>query len=233
MKISVILPTYNEKENIIPLIREIEESLSNHKLNYEIIVVDDNSPDGTGKTVEEFAKKNKKVKCLIRYDIRGLATAIKEGIQRTSRELIVVMDTDFSHTPSTIPKMFDVLEDNDIIVASRYIRQGAMDAPIHKYFGSFMLNKAIDIILGLKVKDSTGGFLLFKRKSISNLNLDKIFKGYGEFCFRLLYLLRKNKKKIKEVPFRYGLRRYGETKTKLLKVGFSYLYQAFKARFEL
>lgn len=233
MKLSIILPTYNERANILPLIKELKNNLVGLNSDYEIAVIDDNSPDKTGEEAKRFSEKYQNINCIIRYDEKGLASAIKEGIQKTSGELIVIMDTDFSHPPITILKLFENLKDNDLIVASRYVKEGSMDAPWHKYFGSFILNKAISIILGFKVKDSTGGFFILRREALQNLNLNKIFKGYGEFSFRLLYAFKKTNKKIEEIPFRYAIRRYGKSKTNLLKVGFNYLYEAFKVRFDL
>ena len=233
MKTSVILPTYNERENIIPLIKEIKGNLDTLSTDYEILVIDDNSPDKTGEIVKQFSENQKSIRCIIRYDKKGLASAIQEGIQNTSGDLIIIMDTDFSHPPETIVSLFKNLENADIVVASRYVKQGSMDAPRHKYFGSFMLNKAIILILSFKIKDSTGGFFILKRKALENLDLNKIFSGYGDFSFRLLYHLREHNKTIKEIPFRYGLRRYGKSKTNLLKTGFSYLYEAFRTRFDL
>lgn len=233
MKISVILPTYDERENIIPLIKETENNLKDLPLEYEILVVDDNSPDKTGEAVRQFTEKHQNVRCMIRQNEKGLASAIKEGIKNTTGDLLIIMDTDFSHPPSAIPLLFQNLKDNDMIIASRYVEQGSMDAPRHKYLGSLILNKTINIILGFDIKDSTGGFFLFKRKILENLDLEKIFDGYGEFSFKLLYALRKNNKHLKEVPFRYGLRRHGESKTNLLKTGFSYLYEALKTRLDL
>lgn len=233
MKISIILPTYNERENIITLIKEIKNNMSKLRLDYEIIVVDDNSPDGTGEVVKQLTEKNKEIKCKIRYNKKGLSSAIKEGIEEASGELIVIMDTDLSHPPSTILELFENINDNDIVIASRYIKNGTMDASWSRYFGSMILNKAIDVILNLNVKDSTGGFLIFKKKILENLDTNKIFRGYGEFCFRLLYLLKRNNKRIKEIPFKYAARPYGKSKTNFLKTGFGYLYEAFKLRFSL
>ncbi len=233
MKLSIILPTYNERENILQLIKEINEVLSSDKINYDITVVDDNSPDGTGKVVKNFSKKHPKVKCIIRYNEKGLASAIKEGIRNTSGDLIAILDTDFSHPPKVIRKLLSNLNGNHMVVASRYVHNGSMDAPFHKYLGSFILNKAIQRIMNIDIKDLTGGFLIVKREALQNLDLDKIFQGYGDFCFRLLYVFKKEGRKIKEIPFRYAIRRYGKSKTSLLRTGLTYLYKALEAKREL
>jgi dolichol-phosphate mannosyltransferase len=229
MKLSIILPTYNERENIIPLISVIKRILDK-EYGYEIMVVDDNSPDGTGKAVKELSEKENDVKCIIRVKEKGLASAIKEGIFNTKAPLILVMDADFSHTPRTIPRLIKAMEDSDVVLASRYVKKGSMRAPWYKYLGSFLMNKLISAILNLDVADSTGGFIIFKRKDLEGLVLKEIFFGYGDFCFRLLYALKRKGRKIKEIPFRYGIRRYGCTKSKLLNMGFMYLFQAARAR---
>jgi len=232
MKLSVILPTYNEKENIVPLIQEIKAVLDTERQEYEILIVDDNSPDGTAEEVKSSYKDGKNVFCIVRHNAKGLASAIKEGILQSRGEYILLMDTDFSHSPETIPELLKESEDNDAVVASRYVKGGGMEAPWHKYLGSLIMNRAIDIILELNIMDSTGGFLIFKKELLGGLDMNKIFIGYGEFCFRLLYALKIRGKKIKEIPFRYGIRRYGETKSRLINMGFSYLAEALKTRFQ-
>ncbi|MFH1868402.1 MAG: glycosyltransferase [Candidatus Omnitrophota bacterium] len=230
MKLSIILPTYNERKNIIPLIAVIKRMLDAREHDYEIVVVDDNSPDGTGEAVKEFSGKHKDVKCIIRSDEKGLATAIEKGIRNARGALILIMDTDFSHTPRTIPRLIKAIEDSDVAVASRYIKNGSMRAPWYKYIGSFLMNKVINAILNLGVSDSTGGFIIFRRKDIEGLDMDKIFSGYGEYCFKLLYALRAKGRKIKEIPFRYGIRRHGRTKSNLVSMGVMYLFEAFRTR---
>lgn len=229
---SIILPTYNEKENIKPLIKEIITYMPSK--DYELVIVDDNSPDGTGKIVQELSKVNRSIKVIIRTEDKGLSKSIKQGILRSKGSKIIIMDTDFSHPSSTIPHLIKSLDNNsDMVVASRYVKYGHMDAPLHKYFGSYMLNRIIGIILNVDIMDLTGGFLIIKKSSLMKLSLDKVFVGYGEFSFRLIYALKRNKGVIKEIPFNYALRRYGESKTSLIKIGLKYIYEAFKTRFVL
>lgn len=227
-KTSVILPTYNERENITPLVKEIIDNLK--AFDYEIIIVDDNSPDGTGEEAKKLEKEYKNVQAIIRIGEKGLAKSIKDGILTSKGDYIIVMDTDFSHPSDVIPRLLEHIEENDLVIASRYTEGGSMDAPFYKFFLSKLLNQTIRLILGLKIKDLTGGFFIIKRELVNNLNLDKIFKGYGDYFFELAYLLNTKDCKIKEIPFNYGIRKYGDSKTVLIKIGIEYITQALKIR---
>ena len=131
-KVSIILPTYNESQNIIQILKSIEEHLPKN-FKAETIVVDDNSPDGTGKIVDEYLnfKKiaNNTVDIIHRTTKSGLASAILKGIHQATGDVIVVMDSDFSHPPQIIPKMLESLKKyhSDIVIASRYVKGGSIE----------------------------------------------------------------------------------------------------------
>ncbi|MFH1331909.1 MAG: glycosyltransferase [archaeon] len=227
-EVSVILPTYNEAGNIGPLIHDIVKNLP--CMTYEVLVVDDDSKDGTGEIVSSIAQRNSNVKLFVRKDERGLASAIRFGIERASGSVVVVMDTDFNHPPEMIPKLLNALADSDMAIGSRYIYGGGMSSSRLQFELSRFLNIYIKWVLNTKVNDNTCGFFAVKKELLDRLPLDRIFVGYGDYFFRLLYRLRNHK--IKELPVIYGIRRSGETKTSILKMGYQYGFGAIKTRFK-
>ena len=141
------------------------------------------------------------------------------------------MDCDFSHPPEIIPKMLREIYNADAVFASRYIKGGSMKTNKPQYYLSKLFNHSIKSFLGIRVLDCTNGFFVMRKKALDGLNLDKIFEGYGEYSFNLLYALKPKKLMIKEIPFSYMPRRYGSSKTRLLHAGVSYWIQAFRLRF--
>ena len=195
------------------------------------MIVYDNSPDGTGEVAKKMGSRDG-VNAIVRKNKKGLASAIRKGIESSSGDIIVVMDTDLSHPPEVIPELLNNLGDSDIVIASRYVEGGDMVAKRYKFFLSKLLNYFIRVVLGLNVNDSTGGFLAIRRKTLDSVDKEKVFVGYGDYCFRLLYELKGNAR-IKEIPFTYGSRRYGESKTPLIRIGFSYVLEALRIRLGL
>lgn len=229
MKISIILPTYNERESITKLIRSIENYLSLKRLSYELIVVDDNSPDGTGRIAQQMAKESSKVKAFIRIEERGLASAIRYGISKSSGDRIVVMDTDFNHHPKVIPQMVKFSEYYDMIIGSRFVMGGGM-ADVKRYYFSYLYNFLIRIILRTQIEDNLSGFFLIKRKRLLDLDLDKIFYGYGDYFFRLLFFAWRKGFTMIEIPVFYGLRPYGQSKSSFLKMLIGYTISVLRLR---
>jgi len=205
-KISIILPTYNERENIIELIRAIQKSLDN---SVEIIVVDDDSPDGTWKEVESIADEN--VRILRRTDQRCLTTAISDGIALSKGDIVGWMDCDFSMPPEKLPELVKALDDYDIAIGSRYVK-GAKDSRDTKLgiISSKIINYTAKYILDSSIIDYTSGFIMAKREVLMEIPL----KGdYGEYCIDLLYKAIKKGFRIKEIPYNCVPRKQGETKT--------------------
>lgn len=212
-RISIILPTYNEGENIVHLIDDILTNTNREKLIPEIIVVDDNSPDGTSKLVKDVF--GEKVTLILRKDERGLASAIKTGILNASGEIILIMDTDFNHDPSYIPLLIRKCANNDIVIGSRYMKGGGMEGARIRFIGSYFFNLFTRLALGISVKDAQSGFLAVKKEVFRVLDLDRIFYGYGDYCIRLLYYATQKGLKITEIPVVYRKRVHGESKTNL------------------
>lgn len=230
-KVSFVLPTYKEREHIVSFIHKIQYEARQAKINYEIILVDDNSPDGTGAHVQETFKKDKHVKVVIRTKERGLATAILRGIKESSGSHVFLMDTDFNHDPRYIPTFLKLKEDFDLVVGSRYVWGGNMEGSRFRYFGSMVFNYWLAALLRMKSSDNTSGFVLFDKKITKKMQLQRIFKGYGEFYFRFLLAAEKLKCSLIEVPVVYGIRASGESKTIFAKFIFIYTWEGIKLFF--
>ncbi len=213
-QVSIILPTYNESENIVDILKRIGESIPKGIL-FETIVIDDNSPDGTGRIVEEYIKNFKKfanntINIIHRKTKNGLGSAILNGIQQARGDTIVVMDSDFSHPPQIIPKLIESIKkyQYDIAVASRYISGGKIQGwPIKRKIMSKFATLIAKKGLGIDTKDPMSGFFAFKRNIIKELNIDAI--GYKI----LLEILVKTKGvNIKEIPYTFQDRELGSSK---------------------
>ena len=214
MDISVILPTYCERDNIGNLISAVETSLFSLGQEIEILVVDDNSPDGTAEVVRAHpTRPGVQVKCFVRTQERGLATAIRYGIQQSSGGRIVIMDTDFNHSPINIPQMVKLLDEYDLVIGSRFVRGGGMEDRKRHIF-SLIYNWFIQLVLWHGIRDSLSGFFTMRRQALFSLDLAGIFRGYGEYFIRLTYGAFRGGQKIVEVPVFYTLRQQGFSKSR-------------------
>lgn len=176
----VIIPTYNEIENILA----ITDAVLRQGQNYSVLVVDDGSPDGTGDIVADLKEKNSRVHLIRRPSKSGLGTAyitgFKYGIQN-GFDYIFEMDADFSHNPDDLPRLFEMCRTkSDIAIGSRYVRGGNIkNWSKDRLILSFGASMYVRIITGLPVKDPTAGFICYRRKVLEGLNLEKIkFIGY-------------------------------------------------------
>jgi len=226
--ISVIAPTYNEKENIKRLTIAVSKVLAGK--NFEIVIIDDNSRDGTAEIIDKLAKK-REVVALHRYGISNIFSAIQDGIKLSRGENIVIMDSDFSHPPAIIPELLKYINEYDIVSASRFIRGSNIKAPFARKYATIGLNFVVRLILGLKQKDLTGGFHAIRKEAFNKLKF-KYPAIWGEFDMELFHQANKNNLKIKEIPFTYNFRKEGKSKSKsLLKYGLVYLTRAVQLRF--
>jgi dolichol-phosphate mannosyltransferase len=232
MDISVILPTYCERENIGNLIAAIETSLLPLGGEVEILVVDDNSPDGTADVVRAHAPRpGVAVRCLVREQERGLATAIRHGVRQARGERIVVMDTDFNHSPSNLPQMVALLDEYDLVTGSRFVRGGGMEDR-KRYAFSLVYNWFIQLVLWHGIRDSLSGFFAMRRAALLALDLENIFRGYGEYFIRLTYLAFRRKMRIVEVPVFYTLRQHGSSKSNFQSMLRDYTATTLSLRFQ-
>ena len=227
---SVILPTYNEKNNIISLIDKILELYPRKTKKYEILVVDDNSPDKTYDIVNETYKNISCIKCYKRIKNRGLGSSIEFGLKRATGKHLIVMDTDLTHDPLLIKKLLYVNKVYDLVSCSRYCCGGSMENKKH-FLGSYVYNLILRIILKTQIQDNLGGFFAIKRNVLRNLPLKKIFFGYGDYFFRLLHFAQNKGFSIVEIPAYYKNRIDGLSKSKFFLMFFSYFLSAIKLRF--
>jgi dolichol-phosphate mannosyltransferase len=231
MKISVILPTYNEKSSINLLIRAILKILSCESYSFEVIIVDDNSPDGTYQSILDKFSNDPHIIPLLRLNEKGLASAILHGIRIASGDTLVVMDTDFNHTPNLIPLLIKIIDNFDIAIGSRYITGGGMETSQMRFLGSKLFNKLIRYTIGVKTSDNLSGFFAFKKSILEGINLDAIFYGYGDYFIRFLYVMQKRHKLILEIPVVYKNREGGLSKTDIKKELIRYSLSLLRIRF--
>lgn len=224
-RISVVIPTFNEKDNIVPLIQEVKKLHKLKDLNTEIIVVDDNSPDKTGEVVSKIFVKDKNVRVYIRKKEKGLGTAILYGIRWAKGDVIIGMDADFNHPPEKIPELVDKLKKADLVIASRFIKGGGMEHKV-RYWLAYIYNLFLNKVLGFPVLDNMSGFYAISKKKLQTLPLEYIYRGYGEYHLRLVYLAKAHGFRIVEIPAYYPKRTHGKSKSNLLRMFFEYLYVA-------
>jgi dolichol-phosphate mannosyltransferase len=213
-KLSIVVPTYNESNNIVSMLDSIAETLSPYN-GAEIIVVDDNSPDGTAEMAKSHAKilsakKKIRVEIIRRKGKFGLSSAIVKGVKSATGDFLVIMDGDFSHPPQVIPSIIQALQDSnyDIVVASRYVKGGSIIGwPFKRRLMSKGATKIARYGLGIDVKDPVSGFFAFRRDIINGIKFDAI--GYK----MLLEILVKTKgARVKEIPYTFTNRRIGNSK---------------------
>lgn len=223
MKISFILPTYNEKDNIIELIKSIIKTVKRLSCEYEIIVVDDDSPDKTGIISRKYFLKIKQIKIYIRTRNKGFASAIYYGIKKSTGEIIIVMDTDFSHNPNLIPVMLSKIKSCDIVIGSRYARNGGGEDRV-RYWVSKIYNIFLRYLLGIDISDFLFGYFCIKKDFLNRnklVNRD-IFHGFGDYFIRLAYYINQSKGTYLEIPAFYKSRTHGVSKSNIFKMFFAY-----------
>lgn len=225
-KVSLIIPTYNEKNNIILLIKRIKTILNKRKFRFEIIIIDDNSPDKTSQNIKTAFKQNNEIRLFVRKKVKELASAILFGIKKARGSIIVGLDADFNHPPEKIPDLVSALKNSDLVIASRFVKGGGMDNK-WRYYLTYAFNLFLHRILSFPIMDNMSGFYCIKKVKLCKLPLEKIYQGYGEYHLRLVYLANKYDLRIKETPVYYKKRRFGRSKSNLFKLFFKYLKVAF------
>ena len=210
----IIIPTYNESGNIKELIRQI---LAINK-EFHVLVIDDNSPDFTGKIVESLAKDNRLISIIHRPRKMGLGSAHVEGFKfalRKDFKRILTMDADFSHNPRYIPELIKAVEEKgaDVAIGSRYIKGGGtVDWRKLRKFISHFANLMAKYIGGLRTLDSTGGFRCYRREVIAAIDLGHLRSNGYSFLMEILFICQRHGFKIYEVPIRFEDRRVGISK---------------------
>ena len=213
-KVLVIIPTYNESENILNIIPEVlSKSTSGYEFN--VLVVDDNSPDGTAKMVEDL--KSPHVFILKRERKMGLGTAYIAGFKysiENKYDYVYEMDADFSHDPKYLPEFLKGMEEGyDLVVGSRYINGvSVVNWPIRRLFLSYFANIYTRVVTGMKVHDTTAGFACYDVSKLAQINLDKVKSNGYSFQIEMKFKYYKKKFKIKEIPILFIDRRAGNSK---------------------
>jgi dolichol-phosphate mannosyltransferase len=210
----VIIPTYNEIENIEAIIRAV---FSLEK-SFDILVVDDNSPDLTNLKVKELQKEFTNLNLEVRTEKAGLGTAYIHGFKwclNHNYEYIFEMDADFSHNPKDLIKLYNAchIDGADMSIGSRYIKGvNVVNWPLSRVLLSYVASIYVRVITGMKIKDTTAGFICYKRKVLESMDLDKIkFIGYA-FQIEMKFRTFINKFKIVEIPVIFTDRTRGESK---------------------
>lgn len=215
VKVLVIIPTYNERENLkslVPQVLDLDPRIG-------ILVVDDNSPDGTGQVAEELGASTGRLQVLHRAGKLGLGSAYVAGFQwalaETEAEYICEMDADFSHDPKFLPEMLRVAEEEevDLVVGSRYLAgANVVHWPIRRLILSYTANLYARLVTGLPLRDSTGGYKCFRRRVLESIDLTKVHSdGYG-FQIEMNFHSWKNGYRIRELPIVFVDRHSGTSK---------------------
>jgi dolichol-phosphate mannosyltransferase len=228
--ILVVIPTYNEADNISRIIPAVLSQAA----GLEILVVDDHSPDGTGKLVREFAAKDTRVHLLERPEKAGLGSAYVAGLKYAlghSYDIIFEMDADFSHNPKEIPNFLAKLQDFDLVLGSRYTNGvRVLNWPIQRLMLSYAANVYTRVMTGLPIHDATGGFKCFRRAVLDSINLDKVKSNGYAFQIEMSYKAWKKGFRIAEVPIVFLDRRAGASKMSK-QIVYEALFMLWKLRF--
>ncbi|MBM3206488.1 glycosyltransferase family 2 protein [Candidatus Pacearchaeota archaeon] len=214
MDLSVVIPTYNEKENIVILINNLKKKFNKNRINGEIIIVDDNSPDGTGDLLDYISKKDKKVRVIHRTGKLGLSSAVLAGFKISKSKVLAVMDADLSHPSDSINKMYSLIkdEDVDIVIGSRYVKGGNIVG-----WGNYrkILSKGATFLARVftNIKDPMSGFFMIKKECLNGIKINpKGFKILLEIIVKAKY------SKIKEVPIIFTNRVHGKSKAGIKEI---------------
>jgi dolichol-phosphate mannosyltransferase len=209
----VVVPTYNERENI----RELCEAVLGIRDDIGMLIIDDNSPDGTGDIVDALAAENSRIHVIHRRAKLGLGSAyitgFKWALANTDAKFVFEMDADFSHDPASIPAFLEAIRDHDLIVGSRYLDGiTVVNWPLSRLILSCGANIYTRIVTGLPLKDSTGGFKCFRREVLEQLPLDTIRSDGYSFQIEMNFFCWKKGFRIKEIPIIFEDRRVGVSK---------------------
>lgn len=211
--LSVVIPTYNEAENIGLLILAVERVFQVHGINGEILVVDDNSPDGTGDVVKNHMEKFDNIRILERKTKNGLGYAYKAGFKAVSGRVVMEMDADFSHDPSDLARIFQKCNnDSDVVIGSRYVGGGRIIGwDFARRMMSFVANMLVNVLLRLGVKDNTSGFRAYNREAIEAI-LPYVRCTSYDFQVEMLQRAKEHGLRLREVPIVFRERAHGKSK---------------------
>ena len=216
-QLTIVVPTYNESNNIEPFVDAVKRVLSD--INWEIIFVDDDSPDGTSTLIRELANKDSRIRCIQRIKRRGLSSACIEGVLASSSPYICIMDVDLQHDESKIPEMYSLAIDEglDLVIGSRYVDSGSTGTlPGYRRLISLTATRVSQIVLRVKISDPMSGFFMFRRDYFESVMHKLSGKGF-KILLDILFSS-KEPPKMKEVPYTMRSRLRGESKLGFLVV---------------
>jgi dolichol-phosphate mannosyltransferase len=211
MNATVVIATYNERENLAGLVASVLENPG-----YRVIVVDDDSPDGTGAIADELAASTGRVTVIHRTTARGLGRSLVAGLKRAladGADLIFQMDADFSHDPKYLAPMAAATADADLVIGSRYVTGvSVVNWPLHRIILSSFANQYIRAITGLAISDCTSGYRCWRREALARIPLEGLISDGYAFLVEQLHLARQSGCRIREVPIIFVERREGASK---------------------
>ncbi len=212
-ELSIVVPTYNEAENIGSLILSIERVLKDNGIIGEIIIVDDNSPDGTAKIAKKYLKQFDNIQVLERKEKKGLGYAYKDGFKAVSGKVVMEMDADFSHNPSDICGIFRKCQSGfDVVIGSRYVRGGGIiDWNFRRRIFSFVANMLVNMLFRLGVRDNTSGFRAYRKEALEAI-LPYVKCNSYDFQVEMLVRAKEKGFKVKETPIFFRERLRGKSK---------------------
>lgn len=227
-RVSIVLATFNERENIIDTIEGIFAYLPDP---VEVIVVDDDSPDGTWHLAQDL--QNPHVKVIRRVGTRGLASAFNRGILESRGQIVGWMDADMCMPPAMLPGMVALLEKYDVVVGSRYAPGGEDDRAALRVLASRLINGLATLVLGYGIRDYDSGFVVLRRSVFDRVSL--IPTGYGAYFMEFLYTCRRKGLTVHEVPYTFRDRQKGISKSapslwRFFKTGMQYVLRILVAR---
>ncbi len=208
----VVVPTYNESENIRRLVDQVLEA----DPCLEMLVVDDNSPDGTGRIIDELSSSNQRVHTMHRAGKLGLGSAYREGFRwalERGYDLVFEMDADFSHDPRYLPDFLRAIQDNDLVIGSRYVSGiNVVNWPMRRLLLSYGASFYTRMITGMPIHDPTAGFKCFRREVLEALDLDAIQSEGYSFQIEVHFKVWRKKFRIREIPIIFIDRHSGTSK---------------------
>lgn len=230
MKPIVVIPTYNERENVAAMAAAVLENLP---AGGRLLFLDDNSPDGTGAIIDGLCARDPRIAVLHRVKKEGLGRAYVAGFARAlalGATHVVEMDCDFSHDPKDIPRMLAAVADADVVVGSRYVKGGrCVGWPFRRWFVSFFGGRFIRFVLGVPVQDPTGGFKCFTRAALERLGDFSAIRSFGySFQMEMNWRMAQMGLRLKEIPITFTERRAGTS-----KISGSIAAETFKMVFKL
>jgi len=212
VKTVIVIPVYNERENIVSLL----DQLLQLEVGIDVVLVEDNSPDGTGEIVDRYAEENQRVTVIHRKGKLGLGTAYVRGFRHALEngyDYVIEMDADSSHDPQYISTFIGSIDEYDLVIGSRYLTGvSSVNWPFWRLVMSYFANKYVRFISGMPYTDCTGGYKIFSRRALEAVDMERVKSNSFSFQFELLYRMHVRGMKIKEIPIIFYERAIGKSK---------------------